>query len=74
MEKNSKSGSGNFLGKKMTRKEAIKKVGITALTATSLMFLTTNANGGTQSGNPVQGTATRSAKPGNRGTNGRGRN
>lgn len=71
MGKNNASESGNFLGKKMTRKEAIKKTGITALTAASLMFLTTNANGGTQSAAP--GNSTNAARPGNKGTNGRGR-
>ena len=30
-----------FLGEKITRKKAIKKVGVTALTAASLMFLST---------------------------------
>ncbi len=31
----------SFLGEKITRKKAIKKVGVTALTAASLMFLAT---------------------------------
>ena len=33
----------NFLNEKITRKKAIKKVGVTALTAASLMFLSTKA-------------------------------
>jgi len=52
MEKNKNNEVKSFLGKKMSRKEAIKKVGITALTATSLMFLTTNANGAGPSSKP----------------------
>lgn len=44
MEKNKNSVAGNFLEKKMTRKEAIQKTGITALTAASLMFLSTNTS------------------------------
>ena len=31
----------SFLGEKITRKKAIKKVGVTALTAASLLFLET---------------------------------
>ena len=44
MEKNKNNVVGSFLGKKMTRKEAIKKAGITALTTASLVFLSTNAS------------------------------
>lgn len=68
MEQKNNNPMGQFLGKKMTRKEAIQKTGITALTAASLMFLTTNASA------QKSGTATSAAKPGNNGTNGRGRN
>lgn len=68
MEKNKSNLVGSFLGKKMSRKEAIKKTGITALTATSLLFLTTNASGA------VASTPGRSAgTPGNKGGNGHGR-
>lgn len=48
METNKNNGISQFLGKKMTRKEALKKTGITALTAASLMFLDTKkASAGT---------------------------
>lgn len=43
MEQKNNNPMGQFLGKKMTRKEAIQKTGITALTAASLMFLTTKS-------------------------------
>jgi len=43
----------NFLGEKITRKKAIKKVGVTALTAASLMFLSTKAKAG---GSPLSPT------------------
>ncbi|MFV0592300.1 MAG: hypothetical protein ACK5M7_13010 [Draconibacterium sp.] len=46
------------LDKKMTRKEAIKKTGITALTAATLIFLDTKAsaqNSGTSPGSPPPG-------------------
>ena len=39
MKKDKKSFS-----KKITRKHAIKKMGVTALTATTIMFLSTKAN------------------------------
>jgi len=42
MKKNNKIAKS--FGKKMTRKEAIKKTGITALTAASLVFLSTKAH------------------------------
>lgn len=44
MEKNTNNTVDSFLEKKITRKEAIQKTGITALTAASLMFLSTNAS------------------------------
>ena len=40
MKKDNKT-SNNFLSEKITRKKAIKKVGITALTSASLLFLET---------------------------------
>ena len=40
MNKDKKNRNG-FLGKKMTRKQAIKKAGITALTTATLLFLET---------------------------------
>ena len=40
MNKDKKNRNG-FLGKKMTRKQAIKKAGVTALTTASLLFLQT---------------------------------
>ena len=43
----------NFLGEKITRKKAIKKVGITALTAASLMFLSTKAKAGGSPNSPA---------------------
>lgn len=57
MEKNTNNLVGSFLEKKMTRKEAIQKTGITALTAASLMFLTTNASAANSCGakNPGNG-------------------
>lgn len=69
MEKNKNSVAGNFLEKKMTRKEAIQKTGITALTAASLMFLSTNASGAKPSTTPGNS----AGKPGNKGGNGHGR-
>lgn len=36
----------NVMDKKITRKEAIKKAGVTALAATSLVLLNTKANAG----------------------------
>ena len=40
MKKDNKANN-KFLNEKVTRKKAIKKVGVTALTAASLMFLST---------------------------------
>ena len=40
MKKDNKTDN-KFLSEKITRKKAIKKVGVTALTAASLMFLAT---------------------------------
>jgi hypothetical protein len=45
MKKDNKANN-KFLNEKITRKKAIKKVGITALTAASLMFLSTKAKAG----------------------------
>jgi len=64
MEKNTNNVVGSFLGKKMTRKEAIRKTGITALTAASLMFLSTNASA----------SSSKAANPGNNSLKGHGRN
>jgi len=38
-----KQADKKLIGKKITRKQAIKKVGITALTTSSLLFLQTKA-------------------------------
>ena len=43
MEKAKKQNKEKNSGKKMTRKEAIKKAGVTALAATSLILLDTKA-------------------------------
>ena len=45
MKKDNKTDN-KFLSEKITRKKAIKKVGVTALTAASLMFLSTKAKAG----------------------------
>lgn len=68
MEKNANNLVGSFLGKKMTRKEAIKKTGITALTTASLLFLTTNSSAA-KSVEPGKS----AGNPGNKGGNGHGR-
>lgn len=44
MEKDLKKESVSDFSKKITRKQAIKKAGITALAATSLVFLKTKAS------------------------------
>mgnify|MGYP006934161944 CR=1 FL=1 len=51
MKKN-KNKIAKVFGKKMTRKEAIKKTGITALTAASLMFIQTKASAQTSGNSP----------------------
>ena len=43
MKKGNKTDN-KFLSEKITRKKAIKKVGVTALTAASLIFLQTKAS------------------------------
>jgi hypothetical protein len=40
------NSNNKFFSKKMSRKEAIKKVGVTALTTTTLLFLQTKAQAG----------------------------
>ena len=57
MNKDKKIKSG-FLGKKITRKQAIKKAGVTALTTASLLFLQTKeaaADSKTPTGPPTRG-------------------
>ncbi len=44
MEKNKKQIAEDYDTNFISRKEAIKKAGVTVLAATSLAFLTTNAN------------------------------
>lgn len=56
MKKNNKIDN-KFLSENITRKKAIKKVGVTALTAASLMFLATKAKAGTSGDTPGAGAA-----------------
>ena len=55
MKKDNKTDN-KFLSEKITRKKAIKKVGVTALTAASLMFLATKAKAADSLVHPGTGT------------------
>ena len=55
--KRDKLNNNNSGGKDITRKQAIKKVGVTALTAASLMFLSTK-NAAADSGDSASGAPT----------------
>lgn len=51
--KGKEQNNNKLSGKKITRKEAIKKAGITALTATSLLFLETKAHAAQSGDSPT---------------------
>ncbi len=57
MKKKNKPEENTSISKKISRKEAIKKTGITALTAASILFLSTkeSAAASTQPSNPGSG-------------------
>jgi hypothetical protein len=54
MKENDNNTKGKNSGSKINRKKAIKKMGITALTATSLVFLQTKAGAADSKNNPAR--------------------